>query len=95
MGRKIFCKSDTRCIRPYLDTKTASTIASRHFHCSLQGRLLQLSLSQPAQVSDHPAPIHGHMVTGQILNGQMLTGQLLTGQMLTPLSNNRTNAHKI
>ena len=28
----------------------------RHFHCSLQARLLQLSLSQPAQVSDHPAP---------------------------------------
>ena len=27
----------------------------RHFHCSLQARLLQLSLSQPAQVSDHPA----------------------------------------
>jgi len=28
----------------------------RYFHCSLQPRLLQLSLSQPAQVSDHPAP---------------------------------------
>ena len=28
----------------------------RHFHCSLQARLPQLSLSQPAQVSDHPAP---------------------------------------
>jgi len=28
----------------------------RHFHCSLKARLLQLSLSQPAQVSDHPAP---------------------------------------
>jgi len=27
-----------------------------HFHCSLQARLLQLSLSQPAKVSDHPAP---------------------------------------
>jgi len=26
-----------------------------HFHCSLQARLLQLSLSHPAQVSDHPA----------------------------------------
>jgi len=26
------------------------------FHCSLQARLLQLSLSQPAQVTDHPAP---------------------------------------
>ena len=25
-------------------------------NCSLQARLLQLSLSQPAQVSDHPAP---------------------------------------
>ena len=32
---------------------------------------------------------------GQMLTGQMLTGQLLTGQMLTPLSKNRTNAHKI
>ena len=28
----------------------------RHFHCSLQAWLLQLSLSQPAQVSYHPAP---------------------------------------
>ena len=27
-----------------------------HFHCSLQAWLLHLSLSQPAQVSDHPAP---------------------------------------
>ena len=27
----------------------------RQFHCSLQSWLLQLSLSQPAQVSDHPA----------------------------------------
>ena len=27
-----------------------------HFHCSLQARLLQLSLSQPAEVSDHPSP---------------------------------------
>ena len=26
-----------------------------HFHCSLQAWLLQLSLSQPPQVSDHPA----------------------------------------
>jgi len=38
--------------------------------------------------------IHGHMLTGEMLTGQMLTGQLLTGQMLTPLSKNRTNAHK-
>ena len=29
---------------------------SRHFHCLLQAWLLQLSLSQPAQVSDHLAP---------------------------------------
>ena len=36
----------------------------------------------------------GHMLTGEMLTGQMLTGQLLTGQMLTPLSKNRTNAHK-
>ena len=28
----------------------------RHFYCSLQARLLQLSLSQPAKVSDYPAP---------------------------------------
>jgi len=28
----------------------------RHFHCSLQARLLQLSLSQPAQVSNQSAP---------------------------------------
>ena len=28
----------------------------RHFHCSVKAWLLQLSLSQPAQVSDHPAP---------------------------------------
>ena len=28
----------------------------RHLYCSLQAWLLQLSLSQPAQVSDHPAP---------------------------------------
>ena len=34
---------------------------------------------------------HGHMLTGQMLTGQ----NLLTGQMLTPLSVNRTNAHKI
>ena len=37
----------------------------------------------------------GQMLTGQMLTGQMLTGQMLTGQMLTPLSKNRTNAHKI
>ena len=36
----------------------------------------------------------GHMLTGEMFTGQMLTGQLLTGQMLTPLSKNRTNAHK-
>jgi len=35
------------------------------------------------------------MLTGQLLTGQMLTGQMLTGQMLTPLSKNRTNAHKL
>ena len=29
---------------------------SFHFLCSLQARLLQLFLSQPTQVSDHPAP---------------------------------------
>ena len=28
----------------------------RHFRCSLQAWLLQLSLSQPAQLSHHPAP---------------------------------------
>ena len=33
-----------------------NSLHHRHFHCSLQARLLQLSLSQPAQVSDHPAP---------------------------------------
>ena len=50
-------------------------------------------------MSLHPmyilSTIHGHMLTGEMLTGQMLTGQLLTGQMLTPLSKNRTNAHKI
>ena len=45
-----------RCIRPYLDTKTASTIATSIVHSKVQASLLQLSLSQPAQVSDHPAP---------------------------------------
>jgi len=43
-----------RYIRPYLDTKTASTTATSVVHSKLW--LLQLSLSQPAQVSDHPAP---------------------------------------
>ena len=33
-----------------------NSLHHRHFHCSLQARLLQLSLSQPVQVSDHPAP---------------------------------------
>ena len=36
----------------------------------------------------------GHMLTGEMFTGQMLTGQLLNGQMLTPVSKNRTNAHK-
>jgi len=30
-----------------------------------------------------------------VIHGHMLTGEMLTGQMLTPLSKNRTNAHKI
>ena len=42
-----------RCIRPYLDTKTASTIATSTVHSKLD---YCNSLSQPAQVSDHPAP---------------------------------------
>ena len=41
-----------RCIRPYLDTKTASTIATSIVHSKLD---YCNSLSQPAQVSDHPA----------------------------------------
>jgi len=41
------------CIRPYLDTRTASTIATSIIHSKLD---YCNSLSQPAQVSDHPAP---------------------------------------
>jgi len=41
-----------RCIRLYLDTKTASTIATSIVH----SKLTTATLSQPAQVSDHPAP---------------------------------------
>ena len=37
-------------------TSIPKQLPHRHFHCSLQAWLLQLSLSQPAQVSDHPAP---------------------------------------
>ena len=37
-------------------TQYQNSFHHRHFHCSLQAWLLQLSLSQPAQVSDHPAP---------------------------------------
>jgi len=36
-------------------TSIPKQLPHRHFHCSLQAWLLQLSLSQPAQVSDHPA----------------------------------------
>jgi len=35
------------------------------------------------------------LITVTLIHGHMLTGQVLTGQMLTPLSKNRTNAHKI
>ena len=41
-----------RCIRPYLDTKTASTVVTSIVHSKLD---YCNSLSQPAQVSDHPA----------------------------------------
>ena len=33
-----------------------NSLHHRHFHCSLQASLLQLSLSQPAQIPDHPTP---------------------------------------
>jgi len=41
-----------RCNRPYHDTKTASTVATSIVHSKLD---YCNSLSQPAQVSDHPA----------------------------------------
>ena len=41
------------CIRPYLDSKTASTIATSIVHSKLD---YCNSLPQPAQVLDHPAP---------------------------------------
>jgi len=44
-----------RCIRPYLDNKTASTIATSTVHSKLD-YCNSLSRSQPAQVSDQPAP---------------------------------------
>ena len=42
-----------RCICPYFDTKTASTIATSTVHSKLD---CCNSLSQSAQVSDYPAP---------------------------------------
>ena len=102
----LFPYRQLRCIRPYLDSKTASTIATSIVHSKLD--YCNSSLLQPAQVSDHPAPTdpelsctshHSHHIVSALLHWLKITERIeykllsLTYKVLT--TTQPSNLHNI